>query len=109
MQHIRLLAVLFLLLSAKTAGYAISLNTAPLNLCDEITVLLSEDQVDLSTSYLTTITDNFNLRPSSLLSTVPTGEDIRLLSRTKAYYYNSRFLKPGLSLPDIIFPFHTFL
>jgi hypothetical protein len=109
MRNIRLLAVLLILLSAKSAGYAFSINTVPLTLCNEITVLLSEDRIDLSTSHLTTISDNLNNCVSFASNIIPTGEDIRLLSKSKAYYISSRFLKPGLRLPDIIFPFHTFL
>ncbi len=109
MQNIRLLAVLLILLSAKSAGYAFSINAVPLSLCNEITVLLSEDRIDLSTSYLTTISDNLHNRISYPSGTIPTGEDIRILSKSKGYYISSRFLEPGLSLPDIIFPFHTFL
>lgn len=109
MQNIKLLAVLLMLLSAGSAGHAFSLNTITLPLDKEITAQLSEDLVDLSTSYRTTTADNFNTRISFPTSTILTGEDSRLLSKSKAYYFSSQFLKPGLSLPDIIFPFHTFL
>ncbi len=109
MQKIRLLAVLLMLLSASSAVQAFSIKAIPLALDNEITAQLSEDLVDLSASYLTTIADNFNTRVSFPSSTILTGEDSRLQSKYKAYYVSCRFLKPGLSLPDIIFPFHTFL
>ncbi len=109
MQNIRLLAVFLMLLSASSTSYAFSLNVIPLPVDNEITSQLSEDLVDLSSSYLTTSADNFNTRISFPSGTILTGEDSRLLSKSKAYYSSSRLLEPGLSLPDIIFPFHTFL
>lgn len=109
MQKIRLLAVLLMLLSASSAGHAFSINAISLPLDREITAQLSEDLVDLSASYLTTTANNFNTRVSFPSIAILTGEDIRLLSKYKAYYFSSRFLEPGLSQPDIIFPFHTFL
>ncbi|CAM4123210.1 hypothetical protein [Gillisia limnaea] len=109
MQNIRLLAVFLMLLSASSPGHAFSINAIPQPLDNEITAQLSEDLVDLSASYRTTTVDNFNTRISFPSSTILTGEDSRLLSKSKAYFFSSQFLKPGLSLPDIIFPFHTFL
>jgi hypothetical protein len=109
MKKIRLLAILLMLLSASNLGHAFSINAISLAIENEVNAQLSEDLVDLSASYLTTTADNLNIRVSFPSNAILAGEDFRLLSKTKAYYFSSRFLKPGLSLPDIIFPFHTFL
>ncbi len=108
MLNFRLLSVLFILVFAN-AGHAFSINAVPQGLCDKVSILLTEDHVDLSTPFLTTVSDNFHYHVSFPSGVIPTESDIRLLTKSKAYYYSSRFLKPGLSLPDIIFPFHTFL
>ncbi len=108
MLNFRLLAVLFILVFAN-ARHAFSINAIPQGLCDEVSILLSEDHVDLSTPFLTTVSDNFYYQISFPSGDIPTESDIRLLTKSKAYYNSSCFIKPGLSLPDIIFPFHTFL
>ncbi len=109
MQNIRTLGVLFMLLLASSSFHAFSTDVNPISLDNEITAQLSEDLVDLSTSHLTTSIDNFNTRLSFPSIAILTGEDSRLLSKSRAYYFSSHFLVPGLSLPDILFPYHTFL
>jgi len=109
MQNKRLLVLLLILLTAKIAGYAFSKNEVSQTIGEEITVVLSQDRIDSSTSYLTTKFENFNNYVSFISINLPVGEDIRLLTKFKAYYNSSRFLKPGLSLLDILYPFHTFL
>lgn len=105
-----MLGVLFMLLLASSSFHAFSIDAIPIPLDNKITAQqLSEDLVDLSASHLTTSIDNFNTRVNFPSSAILTGEDSRLLSKSRAYYFSCHFLVPGLSLPDIIFPFHTFL
>jgi len=109
MQNIRLLGVLFMLLLASSSFHALSIDAIPVPLNNEIASQLSEDVLDLSASHLTTSIDTFSNRVYFPSSAILTGEDSRILSKSRAYYFTSHYLVPGLSLPDIIFPFHTFL
>ncbi len=108
MLNFRLLSVLLILVFANT-GQAFSINAVPQLFCDEVSVLLSEDNVNLSTPFLTTVSNNFYNYEYFSSKVISTDSDIRLLTKANAYYSSSRLLKPGLSPSDIIFPFHTFL
>tara|TARA_R100000935_G_C2779414_1_gene141036 strand:+ start:461 stop:790 length:330 start_codon:yes stop_codon:yes gene_type:complete len=109
MQNIRLLAVVFMLLSAGSTTYAFSSNDFSLPVEKEVNSQLVEAQFEFSASYLTTYAENLNTRLSFPSNALLPAEDSRLLSKSRAYYSISRLLEPGLSLPDLIFPFHTFL
>lgn len=109
MPNIRLLAIVLMLLSAGTTTYALSSNVISFSVDKEISSQLVEDQFESSGFYLTTSAENFNTRLSFPSPALLPVEDSQLLSKYRAYYSISRFLEPGLSLPDLIFPFHTFL
>jgi len=69
----------------------------------------SEDQQSLSVSHLHTSVDFSQYRPGKSWASNRYLENTSELSKSKAYYSENRFIKPGLDLSDIIFPFHFFL
>ncbi|WP_034917207.1 hypothetical protein [Gillisia sp. CAL575] len=108
MHDFRLLAVLLILVFTN-AAQAFSINEVSQGLGVEVSISLSEDHIDLSTPFPTTACNNFYNHISFPSGYIPTESDLRILTKSEKYYINSRFIKPGLSIPDIIFPFHTFL
>ena len=109
MKNVRIIAVLVLLLSGSSIGFAFpsGINQVPLE--NENTSQLSEDFRDLSSSHLVTSADLFDKRVSLYSSPFAAEENSREISRSKGYFSISHLIEPGLGLADILFPFHTFL
>ena len=109
MKNVRIIAVLVLLLSGSSIGFAFpsGINQVPLE--NENTSQLYEDLQDLSSSRLVTSVDLFNKVVSFSSSSFAAQENSREISRSKNYFSISLLIEPGLGLADILFPFHTFL
>ncbi|CAN5125989.1 hypothetical protein BH23BAC2_BH23BAC2_20820 [soil metagenome] len=109
MHHYRLIVIFLFLISGSGFTYAFSSELPQTFLDKEVTSQLSEDFQTLSPSHLAGTAAFFKDRVNLLSPAILVGEDFREYSREIAYFSNNRFIKPGLPLPDIIFPFHTFL
>lgn len=109
MHHYRLIVIILFLLAGSGSTYAFSLELPQTFLDKEVNPQISEDLQALSPSHLARTADFFKVRINLLSPAIFVGEDFREYSREIAYFSIDRFINPGLSLPDIIFPFHTFL
>ncbi|MCM4161114.1 hypothetical protein FHG64_08245 [Antarcticibacterium flavum] len=109
MNILRFILILLLLVptSGQTFAFSIEINDEPLLI--EAGSQVSEDFQDLMPSRLSTSFDILKERIFPTYHAVQVKEDNREFSRSKAYSAQNRFITPGLSIPDIIFPFHTFL
>lgn len=104
------LMFVFLLLMGGSTNFLFSSELPKSGSENTATSYFAEDFQELSPSRLSNSTIDFlNYRFSSSCSTaIPTEEKWCDYSRSKAYFSSSRFIKPGLSLTEIIFPFHFF-
>jgi len=109
MKNVRIIALLVLLLSGSSIGFSFPSGINPVPLEKENTSQLCEELQDLSSSHLVTSVDFSNKRVSSSSSPFATIENSREISRFKGYFSIRTSIEPGLSLADIIFPFHSFL
>jgi len=69
----------------------------------------SEDLGFISAIHLSTSQDFLNNRFGKCLTSFKYAENTSEQSKSKAYFSENRFIEPGLSLSDLIFPFHIFL
>lgn len=109
MNQVRILALLLLLLSGNSFGFAIPSGSAPVSLENENSFDLTEDYQDLSYSNLVQSIDLFSKRFPTSSPAILLFENSQEISRSKSYFSNSYLIEPGLGLKDIIFPFHSFL
>lgn len=109
MNQVRILALLLLLLSGNSFGFAIPAGNGQVSLENENSFDLTEDYQDLSFSNLVQSLDLFTKRFPISSEAILLYRDSKEISRSKSYFSNSYLIEPGLSLKDIIFPFHSFL
>ena len=109
MNQVRIIALLLLLLSGNSFGFAIPAGIDPGSFDNDNAYHFTEDYQDLSYSHLETPLDLNTQRIPVGAVTVPVLENTRETSRSKSYFSRSFLIEPGLGLEDIIFPFHTFL
>jgi len=109
MKNVRIIAVLFLLLSGSNFGFEFDFGINQVPLEKENTSQLSQDLEDLSSSHPVTTVDLFNKRHSYSASAFAVIGNSREISRSESYFSVSYLIEPGLGLADIIFPFHSFL
>lgn len=109
MQLIKLILFFVLLVSTSGHSFAFSfeINDEPLQI--EAGSQVSEDLQDLMPSRISPSFDILKERIFPGNPAILVKENIREFSRSKAYCAQCRFITPGLSIPDIIFPFHSFL
>lgn len=110
MQNLRLILILLLLLSGGISGHGFSSEMPETTPIKEYQTEISEDIPELSPSRISSSTSIFlPFRLHSSLGAIPVEVSARENSKAKAYFSCSRFIEPGLSLSDIIYPFHIFL
>ena len=105
----RFFLILILLLSGGSTTYLYASELEQFHFDDQIEAQFSEDFGGLSPSHLSTSKDFLNNGSTNYSTNFKYEENTRVQSKTKAYFSINRFIEPGLSLPDIIFPFHIFL
>ncbi len=81
----------------------------PIHVENKVEAEFSEDLEVLSASHLSTSIDFSHNRSGKYLTSFKYLENTSELSKSKTYFSKNRFIKPGLDLSDIIFPFHFFL
>ncbi|MDT0689979.1 hypothetical protein RM549_09305 [Salegentibacter sp. F188] len=109
MLKLKLVLILLLLLCG---GSSFTMSASEIDhpeINNELKTQFSEDPGDLSPSYLSTSNFLFKNRLSYYSIAFLGEENSREQSRSKAYFLVHRFIEPGLSLIDIIYPFHIFL
>jgi hypothetical protein len=104
-----ILLLLLLLIPASGQTFAFSIEINPYSQIIETGSQVSEDFQDLMPSRLSTSFDILKVRVFPGYPPILVTENNREFSRRRAYCAQSRFIIPGLSIPDTIFPFHTFL
>lgn len=109
MNQVRILALLLLLLSGNSFGYAIPEGSGQVSLENENSFDLTQDYQDLSYSNLVQSLDLFTKRFPISSAVILLYRDSQEISRSKSYFSNSYLIEPGLGLKDIIYPFHSFL
>lgn len=109
MQNFRLIFVLIMLIFSSGPTYVFSLNTQQAFQEIETGAQISEDFQDLSPSRISASISVIQQHTFTGTPTILSEENCREYSRDKAYFSCSLLIEPGLSPPDIIFPFHTFL
>lgn len=110
MQNFWLVVGFFLLLTGGNTGYG-NLSETPANLFEkDVRVQFSEEFEELSPGHVSTsTTEVLNSRSNLLSPAIPAKENSREYSKSKTFFSVYRFIEPGLSLADILFPFHVFL
>ena len=109
MNQVRILALLLLLLSGNSFGFAIPSVSGQVSLENENSFDLTENYQDLSYSNLVQSLDLFTKRFPIPSAVILLYRDSQEISRSKSYFSNSYLIEPGLGLKDIIYPFHSFL
>lgn len=109
MPYFRLVIIFILLLSSSITNCLNASETGSFVIDSEIESQFSEDLGDLAHSHLSVSKDYLKDRSKEYSTNFKYNENTRKLSRAKAYFSVHRFIQPGLSLPEIIFPFHIFL
>jgi hypothetical protein len=109
MPNFRLLFIFILLLSSSITTCLNASETDHIAVDSKIESQFSEDLEDLAYSHLSVSKDFLKDRSKEYSTNFKYNENTRKLSRDKAYFSGHRFIQPGLSLPEIIFPFHIFL
>lgn len=109
MQNIRFLALLILVFSTASTSYAHSFTFAKIAAEQQNIPDLFEDITEGSPAWLSVTAEVVKSRLPFIPVAFLPENTYKGFSKAKAYYAGSRFLEPGLSLQDIIFPFHTFL
>lgn len=109
MQNLKLILALFLLLTGGGADYAFSSDKITFEANPDTGFELSEDFQELSPTRISSTVDYFQKRLDPVHPLILSDENCREFSRDKGYFSAFRLIEPGLSLFDIIFPFHTFL
>jgi len=109
MQNLRLIFVLLMLIFSSGPAYVFSADTQSAFEDTDTGSLISEDFQDLSPSRISTSISFLPEQTFTGSHTIFSEENCRAYSRDKAYLSSSLLIEPGLSPPDIIFPFHTFL
>ncbi|HSP83194.1 MAG TPA: hypothetical protein VLN72_05645 [Gillisia sp.] len=109
MNQVRILALILLLLSGNSFGFAIPAGNGQVSLENENSFDLTEDYQDLSFSNLVQSLDLFTKRFPISSEAILLHQNSQEISRSKSYFSNSYLIEPGLGLKDIIFPFHSFL
>lgn len=103
----RLILIFIFLLSGTIFSFAFSPDISQKD--NKVSAQIYEDLQILSPSHPTVTVDFYTQRAYFKSYAIPVGENFRKYSREEAYYATHRFIKPGLSLPALIFPFHSFL
>lgn len=102
--------VILLLLSNSAANDSFSSERLSFHVENEVGSQVSEDLQELSPSRISASVDYSQKRiPSFFPHSTPSAENSEKISRENAYFSFTHLIEPGLSPPDIIFPFHTFL
>ena len=109
MSSLRLVLILFLLLTASSTINMFASEIEQTHWNYDVEGQISEDLSELSPSHLSALPDIFKIRPGFSSKTFISEESSRSFSKSKAYFSSNRFIEPGLSKSDLIFPFHIFL
>lgn len=109
MQNLKWILVLVLLLNCGGINYVFSSEVHQSKLNTEAGTQISVDIQELSPSRISTSISFFQERVFPGSHKILSEENCREYSSDKAYFSKSLLIEPGLSPPDIIFPFHTFL
>lgn len=109
MHRIKLILIFLFLINAIKSNLAFSSNF-PHSFSDQaLNFHLSENIYTLSPGHLPSSQKLSNVKVSTPIIFIVIGENIEVSSRENTYFSTHRLIIPGLSLPEIIFPFHTFL
>ena len=108
MSNLRFIGLLILLLGSGSFCFSVPTDILKLS-GNELSDNFAADIQELSTSNLVTPFDLFNKKTPSSPTAVLIVDNQRTVTKSKYYYSYSYLIQPGLSLQDIIFPFHSFL
>lgn len=109
MSYSKLVLILILILIGNSTINLYASDTESIHTKNQVEAELSEDLKLLSPSHLSTSIEFSHYRSSNYSIIYRYLENASALSKLKAYYSKNRFIKPGLDLSAIIFPFHFFL
>lgn len=104
-----ILIVILLLLGSSGTNDSFSSERLPFHLENEVGSQVAEDLQELSPSRISSSVDYFQKRIQTYPHATLFVRNSKKISREKAYFSFTHLIEPGLSPPDIIFPFHTFL
>ena len=109
MSSLRWVLILFLLLSGSSTINIFASEREQSHWNYDVENQISVDLSELSPSHLSALPDIFKIKPGFSSKTFISEESSRSFSKSKAYFSSNRFIEPGLSKSDLIFPFHIFL
>lgn len=109
MKQLQFIAVLIVLLCCSNLGLAYTPQEDAVTIENEQIAQFSEDFQDASDYILVPAADLVVKRVPVIVYHLVATENSQKNSREKSYFSYSYLIEPGLTLVDIVFPFHSFL